>query len=235
MAEPLRLHKARRRTLDSEQLRDPLGGDPDEAPPPRPRRAPRQAAASAPAARAAKAEDASTAERSGGEGRAAKPRRSAPGPQEVGDAALAMAQAPKAQVGVMFEADLWERLTATVREIRDQGQVRASRNALLIALLVRGLPGDERAALDLVGRYELELTDRGITARRKQHTVRLPDPLIEGLDRLGESVRAAGFEGGRSALINAIVALCGVADAEAGAALLQAARRARAAAVVQAA
>jgi len=146
-----------------------------------------------------------------------------------------MAQAPKAQVAVMFEAEVWEALTATVKELRDQRQVRASRNALLVALLVRGLPGDERAALDLVGRHDLELSDRGMTARRKQHTVRLPEPLIEGLDRLGDSVRAAGFEGGRSALINAIVALRGVPDAEAGAALLQAARRARAAAVVQAA
>ncbi len=235
MAEPLRLHKARRRTLDPERLRDPLGGDPDEAAPERPRRAPRRAPANGGPPRSAEAETSSTPKRGGGGGRGAKPPRSAPGTQEVGDAALAMALAPKAQVGVMFEAEVWEGLTAIVNELRDQRKVRASRNALLIALLVRGLPVDERAALDLVGRYDLELSDRHITARRKQHTVRLPEPLIEGLDRLGESVRAAGFEGGRSALINAIVALRGAADAEAGAALLQAARRARAAAVIQAA
>jgi len=66
-----------------------------------------------------------------------------------------MALAPKAQVGVMFEAEVWEGLTAIVKELRDQRKVRASRNALLIALLVRGLPVDERAALDLVGRYDL--------------------------------------------------------------------------------
>jgi len=85
-----------------------------------------------------------------------------------------MAQAPKAQVAVMFEAEVWEALTATVKELRDQRQVRASRNALLVALLVRGLPGDERAALDLVGRHDLELSDRGTTAQRKPHHVRLP-------------------------------------------------------------
>ena len=229
MAEPLRLHKARRRTLDPEQLRDPLGERASE----RPRRAPRQAPARGAAGRSAKTTDSRA--KSGGEVRGSQPRPRTPRPQEVGDVALAMAQASKAQVAVMFEAEVWEALTATVKELRDQHQVRASRNALLVALLVRGLPGDERAALDLVGRHDLELSDRGMTARRKQHTVRLPEPLIEGLDRLGDSVRAAGFEGGRSALINAIVALRGVPDAEAGAALLQAARLAGAAAVVQAA
>lgn len=234
MAEPLQLHKARRRTLDAEQLRDPLGELPDEAPPKRRERAPRRESVEA-GPRSSAAREAPKPKRGGGGGKGSKPKASASGPRELGDAALALAQAPKAQVAVMFEAEVWESLTTTTKELRERRQLRASRNALLVALLVRGLPVDERAALDLVGRHDLELSDRDVSARRKQHTVRLPEPLIESLDRLGESIRAAGFQGGRSALINAVVALNGVPDAEAGAALLQAARRARAAAVVQAA
>lgn len=234
MAEPLRLHKARRRTLDPEQLRDPLGTPPARAPAERPRRAPKQSPADGSGNGTAEAQAPAEKAR-GGEGRGSKPQRRSPSPLELSDAALALAQAPRAQVAVMFEGEIWEGLTALVKELREQRQLRASRNALLVAVLVRGLPGDERAALDLVGRHDLELSDHGGTARRKQHTVRLPEPLIERLDRLGDGVRAAGFNGGRSALVNAIVALRGAADVEAGAALLQASRRARAAAVIQAA
>jgi hypothetical protein len=135
----------------------------------------------------------------------------------------------------MFEPDAWERLSELVGELREGRGVRSSCNALLVAVLADGLPADEQAALDLVGRHDLELADRGGDVRRRQHTVRLPEGLLEALDRHGRVVKAHGFDGGRSAIINAILALRGPKSVEEADRLVHRVRRARAAAVVQAA
>jgi metal-responsive CopG/Arc/MetJ family transcriptional regulator len=132
----------------------------------------------------------------------------------------------------MFEPDTWKRLSELVDELREMRGVRSSRNALLISVLADGLPSDEDAALDLVGRHDLELADRGGYVRRRQHTVKLPELLLEPLDRLGRAARAHGFAGGRSAIINAILALRGPKSVEEAERLVNRARRARAAAVV---
>jgi len=146
-----------------------------------------------------------------------------------------MSRGLRVQAAVMFEPAAWDGLSRLVDELRDGGGLRTSRNALLTAVLANALPSDELGALDLVGRHDLELADRGGDVRRVQHTVRLPEALLHPLDRLGRAVRAQGFEGGRSAIVNAVLELRGPKSAEEAEHLVHSARRARAAAVIRAA
>jgi len=138
-------------------------------------------------------------------------------------------------VAIMFDPDVWAHLETLSTCLRDERGVRLSVNALLALVLADRLPKDPDQALDLVGRRELELADRGPTPRREQHTVRFPRGLLDRYSSFGAAAKRQGFQGARSAVVNAVVALRGPADVEQAAALEQSARRAHAATAVRAA
>ena len=127
---------------------------------------------------------------------------------------------------------LWIKLVELVAELRTEG-IRLSVNALLVLTLAEGLPADEAAALDVVGRRELALCDREPQPGREERTVRLPRKMLERYTALGKAAAAHGFPGARSAVINAVVAITGPQTAPEALALEIRARRARSAAVIR--
>ncbi len=221
MAKPLRVmpRASERRTLNPDKLRDPLGGDIGTAMAPRVER-----------------RDPVPPQKTAPPQSTAPPDEQAPGPKHDPPRISAeLLTGPRAPVAVMFEPQIWTALVGCVDELREEQAVRSSANALLVAVLATQLPERVEEALDLIGRHELELADRGAEPRREQHTVRLPSPLTGRLDRLARGVREAGFDGGRSALVNAVLALRLPSNSEQAATALQGPRRARAAAVIRAA
>lgn len=213
----LKVMKARR-ALDPAELRDPLGEEAPTAAAPQRRRRPK--ASARPAPRTPTAPEPSNA-----------PNREAMA--ATGDLATAdLVAGPRSAVAVMFDPDLWIKLVELVAELRTEG-IRLSVNALLVLTLAEGLPADEAAALDVVGRRELALCDREPQPGREERTVRPPRKMLERYTALGKAAAAHGFPGARSAVINAVVAITGPQTAPEALALEIRARRARSAAVIR--
>jgi len=214
----LRVMEARRKrlVLDEAELEDPIAGTPargerDGEPPEPP-----------------------IAKSSTGRTREPSTQRAAPAPHAPAEsrAAAELLAGKSEQVAVRLDDDLWARVVELAEGVNARGGHRASTTAVLATALAFACPEGEVEALDLVARRELELTDRRQVGR-SEHNVRLPAQLRRRLDELAKAVRAAGFPGGRSALVNAILALRAPADAQAAAEQLDRLRRARAAAFVQ--
>ena len=137
------------------------------------------------------------------------------------------------QVAVRLDDELWTRIVELAEGVNARGGHRASAAAVLAAALAFGCPEGEVEALSLVARRELELADPRRQVGRSEHNVRLPAQLRRRLDELAKAVRAAGFAGGRSALVNAALAVTGPVDAREAAEQLDGVRRARAAAFLR--
>lgn len=213
----LKVMKARR-ALDLADLRDPLGEEAPTAPAPQRQRQPRASSRAAPRAPSA-------------------PEPSRPPTSEgklvTGDLATADLMAgPRSAVAVMFDPDLWIKLAELVAELRAEG-VPLSINALLVLTLAEGLPVDDAAVLDVVGRRELALCERGSLSKPEERTVRLPRCLLEPYTTLGKTAAAHGFRGARSAVVNAVVEIAGPQTPAEARALETRARRARSLAVIR--
>lgn len=137
------------------------------------------------------------------------------------------------QVAVRLDDELWTRVGELAEGVTARGGGRASTTAVLATAIAFACPDGEAEALSLVARYELEPASRRGEVGRSEHNVRLPAQLRRRLDELAKPVRAAGFGAGRSALVNAALAMGGPADAREAAEQLDGVRRARAATFLQ--
>ena len=132
-----------------------------------------------------------------------------------------------------LRTELWERVVELAEAVGARQSRRASTTAVLAATLAFACPSSEAEALDLVARRELQEGQPAGAGQRTEHNVRLPRELRRRLDELAKSVRGAGFPGGRSALVNALLAQRLPADGNAAAEQLDQLRRARAAMFVR--
>lgn len=169
-------------------------------------------------------------------GRTRKPSRQRTTSRPLTDANLRAAEllaGKSEQVAVRLDDELWTRVVQLAEELTARGGGKASTTAVLATALAFACPEGEAEALSLVARYELEPAYRRGAVARSEHNVRLPAQLRRRLDALAKPVRAAGFAAGRSALVNAALAVSGPGDAGEAAEQLDGVGRARAGALLQ--
>jgi len=214
----LRVMQARRKrlVLDKDELQDPIAGSPaDEE-----RGEPDQAASSS--AKRRRTPKPST-----------KSRDPTPDRSRSSDSPAELLSGTTEQMAVRLDDEVWTMVVELAGGVKARGGYRVSTTTVVATTLAFACPAGDAEALDLVARHELELTQGPGGRERSEHNVRLPRRLRRRLDELAKSVRAAGFAGGRSALVNAVLARRAPVDAQAAAEQLDQLRRARAAAFVQ--